>query len=579
MRTAFMRSFFCLLLLLPGQSAKAGTQYVVGMKKGCGASITINAAFDLQPYAGYAPVTVEIANNTERPRSWGIHSQSRGAYQGNGVTSQQTLTVPANSSRSFDLIFPIHPASTDGGYYGNIQLQIAGYGVEQSNYALSQTQRNGVGSASVFTVIGKQIATPRLGELIDELDKRTKSTTSKASLRAGGPSQFFGTDVKTEQLQSDWRSLAGVGLLILHEDEYNQLPPEKRGAIQDWVAQGGELVVCTRAGTDESTRPGFGTIVHKTYPEGIPNAGQLAELVLASQRAVGIQNQLAKDYQTGWAQLTDVGALGLNAVLLSCFMGGFALLIGPVNLFLFARAGRRHRLFWTTPLISIGASALLFGVITLQDGFGGSGNLATLVCLLPTEHKAVIQQEQVSKTGLLFSPGFTLQNAAFISPIVLTQKGGANMDQSDGYCSGDWFASRAIQAQYLASVEPSRARIDLLNAAEVREGKAEPLVVSSFAIPLEDFFYVDAKSQVWSAPKLRTGEPVQLKLFKAHRYVPVYQFLSSRSKAELKTLESRTDCFFASSSGPVPEMIPTHPSIAWKSRHTVYTGPVSTNAK
>ena len=79
--------------------------------------------------------------------------------------------------------------------------------------------------------------------------------------------------------------------------------------------------------------------------------------------------------------------ISLNAPLLIGFILVFAVLVGPVNLFWLADASRRHRLFWSTPLISVAASLLLVGVIALQDGFGGSGERVMATLLVPDEQE------------------------------------------------------------------------------------------------------------------------------------------------------------------------------------------------
>src|SRR3712207_7807497 len=50
-----------------------------------------------------------------------------------------------------------------------------------------------------------------------------------------------------------------------------------------------------------------------------------------------------------WEARRRVGELDMNAGLLIGFIALFAAISGPVNLFWFAPAGQRHRLFWTTP--------------------------------------------------------------------------------------------------------------------------------------------------------------------------------------------------------------------------------------
>ncbi|NIP92090.1 MAG: hypothetical protein GWO24_00865, partial [Akkermansiaceae bacterium] len=78
----------------------------------------------------------------------------------------------------------------------------------------------------------------------------------------------------------------------------------------------------------------------------------------------------------------------------------------------------RHRLFITTPLISLGASLLLVVLILFQDGFGGSGQRVTLMEIGP-ENTAYLSQEQIARTGVLLKTGFTTTEHGYFSPVMI----------------------------------------------------------------------------------------------------------------------------------------------------------------
>ncbi len=92
--------------------------------------------------------------------------------------------------------------------------------------------------------------------------------------------------------------------------------------------------------------------------------------------------QVDFDYST-WGLRDKVGSFTVHTGLILSFVLVFGALIGPVNLFVFARGKKRFRLFWTTPLISIIASVALIVGILLTDGIGGSGKQLIAVFSLP----------------------------------------------------------------------------------------------------------------------------------------------------------------------------------------------------
>lgn len=95
----------------------------------------------------------------------------------------------------------------------------------------------------------------------------------------------------------------------------------------------------------------------------------------------------------------------------------FAVLVGPVNLFVLAPARRRHRLFFATPLISLGAAGLLVLAVILSDGTGGKGERFVWMENVPEENVSYLQQYQYSRCEAMFSTGFEIPKAAFFAPM------------------------------------------------------------------------------------------------------------------------------------------------------------------
>ena len=179
----------------------------------------------------------------------------------------------------------------------------------------------------------------------------------------------------------------------------------------------------------------------------------------------------------------SVGPIPINAPFLILFIGLFAAVAGPVNLFVLAPATRRHRLFWTTPLISCAATLLLVAVILWQDGFGGRGERVMVTRLFPGQRQAVVMQEQVARTGVLLSRRFTVPEDLVLSPLKTPGTGSRSYEQSGWAYGGDWFTSRSVQAQRAEAIVPSRAEIQLLPATAA---DAPPVVVSSIPATLRE---------------------------------------------------------------------------------------------
>jgi hypothetical protein len=122
------------------------------------------------------------------------------------------------------------------------------------------------------------------------------------------------------------------------------------------------------------------------------------------------------DFST-WGLRDRVGSFTVHTGLILCFVLAFGVLIGPVNLFVFARGKNRFRLFWTTPLISILASAVLLLAILFTDGLGGNGKQLIAVFSLPGSNQAAVIQEQIARTAVLFSNRWHNDQDYLISPV------------------------------------------------------------------------------------------------------------------------------------------------------------------
>ena len=201
-----------------------------------------------------------------------------------------------------------------------------------------------------------------------------------------------------------------------------------------------------------------------------------------------------------------VGNVRPNVPLLSTFMAVFGLLVGPLNIFVFARR-RRERLFWTTPLISVSASLLLMGMIIGRDGSGGHGLRTAVVCLFPQSRMQVVMQDQTSRSGLLLGASFSTADPAYIrqAPADPPAAKGRALQYDRGVYGGHWFESRAVQSQRAITASPSRAEVTLLNPVETGSGAA-PIVVSSIAATLDPLIYRGQDGRHWIGHNVRTGQ-------------------------------------------------------------------------
>ena len=516
------------------------------------------------------PVWVTIRNGSGAARTWTIHTQSgimRGD-DGNENVSTQTLRVENDATARLSVLMPLSPSVSAMPVYQLNTVGVDGYGVEGGSVGIG-----GAGFSSKKPTaalgMGDELAVPMWEPLKKAFDDRGFDLT--------------GTPVDTTLLGDDWRELSGFDCLWLTDTEYDRLDAGPRTAIRRWVEQGGNLYVCARdpdtalraavdgPTTGQEARRGYGTV------RILPWNGKAFAQEDAIAEIKGIRPLRGDDPindATDWPMVRALGAIPINAPFLIGFILLFAVLVGPVNLFWLADATRRHRLFWTTPLISLAASLLLMLVIVLQDGFGGHGQRTVVTLLCPDRREAVVVQEQATRTGVLAGRSFTAAEDLVFTPLKVNRFFGKSFGRSGREFGGDWFDSRSVQAQRAVAIVPSRAEIALINADAASTG-APPVVVSSIPATLREIHYLDHTDHGWRADNLHTGERVTL------RPEPSYDHSLSGGSILLERLPEagwRQSGNFYAVADDAP-FIDTLPSIRWQKQTAVYLGPVTTAAR
>ena len=371
--------------------------------------------------------------------------------------------------------------------------------------------------------------------------------------------------IEPAQLPADWRVWSSFAGVILTSDEYAALDAGRRAALRGWVALGGRIWLSpSAAGAERVEKIGAGLITTLAEPlaaisgeaakpsaevqaardelasllarNGEGHSTVIMQRVKLATLVVASTNQRVSDFWLKTVQvyggtpgLPDRNALVLektplgeaaqeragDTTWLAIFLVAFAAMIGPVNLFVFAPAARRHRLFFTTPLIAFVATVLLGTAIFLQDGLGGDGMRRALVVLLPGENQAAIFQEQTALTGFLPRRSFPLAadtqltmlplDASPSSP-TMSLGGIAELVRDENSATGDWFRSRGRQAHLVQRLVPTRGRVERVGTGP---GGA-PVVVSSLGTALRNFVCLDDTSKYWTTADLPPGKRVTL---------------------------------------------------------------------
>lgn len=537
--------------------------------------VEVTALFSAPPAVGYLPVRVKAANNLKTPRSISIVSSSSNSYNASITAgSSQNIDIPAGKTVTRDILVPVCPPNDTGySYGGELKIMLRGsMGSTVGNISIETS------NDAPNTLLSESLYTPNASAL--------DAAAASHSGRSYGRNKFAGK-FSPKILPSDWLAWSGYDVVALTMEDWADIPPGPRSALVSWLRQGGRIIFVgdssAASPTDLPQNHGLGSVAR--YATSTPkslDAADFVSFVASAPSLPPIALSTSKNYSGAWPLAASFGSQSFNYFIFFIVAILFSILVGPVNLFVFAKSGKRHRLFITTPLISLGASLVMIALIILQDGIGGKGARIALMEIQQSEggHTAHVHQEQISRSGVLLGPSFTVDPACLITPVVMNKsrwtrftndsstKGAFDIQPSGGKLelSGSWWQSRSEQGQSLSAIVPTRGRIE--------RGKDPGTWISSFAFPLETIWFRDGSGAWTKAANVKTGTPFHTTPASAK---DVDDFLTkqansftARNAALFNTARTRNNSFVATSTAA--PAVETLKSIRWKQTKTIITG-------
>ncbi len=551
--------------------------------------VKVDSVFGTGMRSGYLPFRVTIRNNTKKDRIWTVRFSESQSYRGLNYTSTFYFEVEDGSEITSEVMVPIPPSFVSGSTYRGVQVIITSPGLKIIQRANSEDSETGTWPS---IGLSSKLALRSLSKLGDAMGKRGTRTSSSR--------EIFGYEYAIPTLPSDWRGYTCLDVLMIDEAGWRNLNTSQRQAIIEWIRLGGRCDIYTS--NKALSLGGLGLDqLRFTYPEGRSVDVSLGKLtiqtwdgkeldtnLISRYRAVSSRNrQIESDYGGGWQLLRDFGSKSFNPALVFILLIIFAIIVAPVNLFYFAKEGKRHKLFVTTPIISIAACLIIIAVIFLKDGLGGGGRRVGLADLQfhPDEMQLYLSQEQISRTGVMVSTGFSQKENITITPVNLPDSSWNPLSRSNASLgmlhfsgpnfSGDFFRSRTEQGYAINRVQSTRARIEMRSPPTKT---APPKLFSSLGFSVKDFLYYDRNGQLWRSPegtRIDPGNPIPLKIANNTETTAWIKAkskpFSSAQNSRIRKL-TRRGRFFAIAEEPEKLLADTSTAIEWKNDFVMVTG-------
>ncbi len=567
-------------------------------------TVKLTPIIDGVPCSGYLPMRLTLKNGTPSEKIWTLNFRStfldnyshRGNNEGTNLTSDFSYSCPPESSKTYDLLVPVVTVIESGHNPSETSLTTT---LRSDDDIENDHIRSSYAKDQPATLLSTKLYTEHISSL------NTLTTSSSSYMRG---SQTYASQFTPSIMSEDWRAYSGYDVLVCTDLDWMEMSAGARNALLEWNRLGGKILIYKlnsasnfkSLNIDESENNTGSASIDRSF--GNVQLVPLADIksldvsalnaMIKDSTIVNNKHNIINDSYSGysgaaWALQKTLGNLSFSPMYLIIILIVFGILVGPVNLFVFAKAGQRHRLFVTTPIIALGASLLLVIIIIVQDGFGGHGQRVQLIEVRAdaNENKAYVWQEQVTRTGVILGSSFETSSPAYFTPVPLSEShfsrvtqenhgGDTNHIASHGEKglagSGDWFQSRSVHGHYLECVIPTRAKITL------KSNEGAPMINSSFDHNIQALLYLDEAGQAWQTMDLAAGDTKKLTPVDAAEFSSLvseyYDLMTPKLQREFDTLRKRKNHFIALT--PDAPAISTLESINWTSTKSIITGPV-----
>ena len=471
---------------------------------------------------GYIDYQATISNSGSVPHTVLLIMPEQSHGGGNHIRKMtRQVTVPAGSTTRMSLFQP--PLRMEGswaavvidGTYWREQLQFPAVNHCQGYYYSGNNDK-------YCLLLSRQVGFDNMNQGLEKffgVDSESGSRPRGMSRMGNNSYSLALSELPVSEWSSNWLSYSRYHGILLTASEWNLLPFTVESALLEYVRCGGSLTVVGSTKLDRSFLS-FGQTSSEQFQVYYSGFGKLLvtddditawtpmnwETLRGSWRttAQNLREPKSVKQANDWFPVIDNLSVPVRGLLLIILI--FAILMGPVNLFILARKKRQIWLLWTVPSLSFVASVIVFGYATFAEGWKGYSRTQSLTILLEDENLAS-----------------TIGVAAFYCP--LTPRDGLHFDyetectpQVERYSYGsiqgreiDWTDDQHFKAGWVASRIPSHFKLRKSQRRREKIVFSNPQpqqwqALNGFGVPVETLYYADAEGKVYRAENLQPGE-------------------------------------------------------------------------
>lgn len=462
------------------------------------ATMYVHSVFDkVSPLMGLFPVRIYIENPLQENLQGKLVSTSQKSWDA-GVLKKEFSQLPLQQIKRgyVEVLLPQQPAA---GYRQQSRLRFFG-----ENSSLSR--------ASFAGAEHPLAVTKNEPLLIDRL--RKEMAAGRSGYRHNEQQQLATMDF--EALTDLEDQLLGWNYILINQEELAYLSEPKyqksSRSFELFLKRGGHLWVQCKQPEQAMLPTDWQAVKYhqdKNRIEFFVGEGKVFLSLDKNIQWSEISKRHSRFFDGHGKLMSKIDDIHTNILGFMLMVFGFALLVGPINLFVICK-GNRVKLMLTTPIISLLAVVLFGLLILLIEGIGGEGARMSVTYVDTDRHEHITQVAQVSRTGVVLNSKFDVEDEVFIWPSVTHIGKPKNSRESSEYNLLDqqavsgWFTSRNIQSQTLIKRSMKRERLEL------KDDQGQLKLLSTLQIPLDHVWTYDKEGQLVGVKQVTPGSEYQI---------------------------------------------------------------------
>ena len=348
----------------------------------------------------------------------------------------------------------------------------------------------------------------------------TKTAMSKSppELKSGSGHEYILANIPVGEWSDNWLAFSRYSLIIMAREDFDRMSAATRNALINYAECGGILMVSGDLGALNPWRSfkktlgvwniysaGFGKIITTTQSfKKIPRTKWNQILRMATSFMTSMKTE--DSVSSANSSFPVVKKLNISPGIIFFIMLLFAILIGPVNIFILSRKKRKIWLLWTVP-----AGALLFTLVLLiyalsSETWGGHTRSCTLTVLDENTRRAV----SIGRLAYFYPipPGGGLRFSPY------TEIGTYGANRSNRIYSVDWTNGQHFKSGWLVAKtpcqltlrknEPRRERL------EIKRHNGKITITNGLGAHIKKLTLLDFNRKIYTASEIKPGAKVEL---------------------------------------------------------------------